>query len=418
MQPRRRRSIAWAFARPTWPDPKPRVPGAKVVGPAVTLQFMPQREDVASGKAQEHVEKKSALWGVFDTVEAGDVLVVQAFGDPYTGTMGDMLTTYFMGRGGIGIVVDGSVRDWPKIRQMDLPLWTKGFTPNYASQTNLFPWAINVPIACSMVLVIPGDIIIADDDGAVVVPAKLAEFVLEQTIHHEEWEVFSRMRLREGGSIQKYYPLSDEGWEEYEAWKKDTRNRIMKITSIKTAATAGHGMHLWVKIDDRRRRHRALGECVHGGKQAIAIIGYLEEKLIGRDPFAIDAIFEDMRRSHVFDGGNAGALITALTGIEIALWDLKGKALETPIYELLGGKFRDKIRVYADCQVEPGMNFDEIRPGGRRCGGDGLYRAEDRRGHPRLRPHRQRSRRLSARTSSTTPPSSGSTSAWSSWSTW
>jgi regulator of RNase E activity RraA len=202
-------------------NPKPRVPGAKVVGPAVTLQFMPQREDVASGKAQEHVEKKSALWGVFDTVEAGDVLVVQAFGDPYTGTMGDMLTTYFMGRGGIGIVVDGSVRDWPKIRQMDLPIWTKGFTPNYASQTNLFPWAINVPIACSMVLVIPGDIIIADDDGAVVVPAKLAEFVLEQTIHHEEWEVFSRMRLREGGSIQKYYPLSDEGWEEYEAWKKD-----------------------------------------------------------------------------------------------------------------------------------------------------------------------------------------------------
>ncbi|MCB0132655.1 MAG: hypothetical protein KDD78_17455, partial [Caldilineaceae bacterium] len=65
----------------------------------------------------------------------------------------------------------------------------------------------------------PGDIIIADDDGAVVVPAKLAEFVVEQTLHHEEWEVFSRMKLLEGGSIMKYYPLSDEGWEEYQAWK-------------------------------------------------------------------------------------------------------------------------------------------------------------------------------------------------------
>jgi galactonate dehydratase len=83
--------------------------------------------------------------------------------------------------------------------------------------------------------------------------------------------------------------------------------------------------------------------------------------LIGRDPFAIDALFEDMRRSHVFDGGNAGALITALTGIEIALWDLKGKALNTPVVELLGGRFRDQIRVYADCQVEPGMDFDEIK---------------------------------------------------------
>ena len=133
----------------------------------------------------------------------------------------------------------------------------------------------------------------------------------------------------------------------------------MKITSIKTAATRGHGMHLWVRVSTDAGI-TGTGECVHGGKQAIAIIQELEAKLIGRDPFAIDAIFEEMRRNHVFDGGDAGALITALTGIEIALWDLKGKALDTPIYELLGGKFRDKIRVYADCQVAPGMNFDEI----------------------------------------------------------
>jgi galactonate dehydratase len=134
----------------------------------------------------------------------------------------------------------------------------------------------------------------------------------------------------------------------------------MKITSIKTAATSGHGMHLWVRVETDAGV-TGLGECVHGGTQAIAIIHYLAPKLVGRDPFAIDAIFEEMRRGHVFDGGFAGALITALTGIEIALWDLKGKALGVPVYELLGGKFREKIRVYADCQVEPGMNFDEIR---------------------------------------------------------
>ncbi len=134
----------------------------------------------------------------------------------------------------------------------------------------------------------------------------------------------------------------------------------MKITSIKTAATRGHGMHLWVKIETDAGI-TGMGECVHGGLQAIAIIGYLAPKIEGRDPFAVDAIFEEMRRSHVFDGGNAGALITALTGIEIALWDLKGKALGVPVVELLGGKFRDKIRVYADCQVEPGMDFDEIK---------------------------------------------------------
>jgi L-alanine-DL-glutamate epimerase-like enolase superfamily enzyme len=118
-------------------------------------------------------------------------------------------------------------------------------------------------------------------------------------------------------------------------------------------------MHLWVKVTTDAGV-TGIGECVHGGKQAIAIIQYLEQKLIGRDPFAIDALFEEMRRGHVFDGGTGGALITALTGIEIALWDVKGKALGVPVYELLGGKFRDKIWMYCDCQVDPGMEFDEI----------------------------------------------------------
>ena len=134
----------------------------------------------------------------------------------------------------------------------------------------------------------------------------------------------------------------------------------MKITAVKTAASTGHCMHLWVKVETDAGI-TGIGECVHGGHQAIAIIKDLAPRLVGRDPFAIDAIFEDIRRSLVFEGGFAGALIVALTGIEIALWDVKGKALGVPIYELMGGKFRDKIRVYADCQVEPGMNFDSIK---------------------------------------------------------
>ena len=134
----------------------------------------------------------------------------------------------------------------------------------------------------------------------------------------------------------------------------------MKITAIKTAATSGHGMHLWVKVETDAGI-TGIGECVHGGVQAIAIIQEIRRGFIGRDPFRIDALFEEMRRSHVFDGGFAGALITALTGIELALWDLKGKALGVPVYELLGGKFRDKIRVYADCEVEPGMDFGDVK---------------------------------------------------------
>ena len=198
-----------------------RRPGSKVVGPAVTLAFMPQREDIASGLGQEQAEKHSALWAVFESVQPGDVLCIQAFGDLYTGCVGEMLTTYFGGRGGAGLIVDGCIRDWPKIRELDVPVWTRGFTPNYASQSRLFPFAFNVPVACSQVTILPGDAIIADDDGAVMVPQQMIPDVLNHTLHHEEWEEFSRLKLQEGGDLSVYYPLSEQGWREYEAWRQN-----------------------------------------------------------------------------------------------------------------------------------------------------------------------------------------------------
>src|SRR6185503_18038470 len=74
----------------------------------------------------------------------------------------------------------------------------------------------------------------------------------------------------------------------------------VKITAVKTAATSGHCMHLWVRVETDAGV-TGLGECVHGGYQAIAIIHDLAPRLIGRDPFAIDAIFEETRRSLVFE---------------------------------------------------------------------------------------------------------------------
>ena len=200
--------------------PVARQDGAKIVGAAVTLQFMPQREDIASGIAQEYAERSSALWHVLDSVQPGDVLVVAANGDPYTGCLGEMLLTYLKGRGGLGAVVDGCIRDWPRVKQIGLPIWCNALTPNYASQAGLFPWAYNVPVACGGVLVLPGDILIADDDGAVLVPQQVAPLLLQQAQEHEQWEDFSRQRLAEGGSIWKYYPLSDDGRREYEQWRQ------------------------------------------------------------------------------------------------------------------------------------------------------------------------------------------------------
>lgn len=201
--------------------PRPTIPGSRIVGQAVTLQFMPMRADIGSTVAQEDYERTLALWHVFEAIETGDVLVVAAKGDMKTGCLGEMLLTYLKGRGGVGAVVDGCIRDWANIKPLNLPLWIKGLTPNYATQTTLNPWAYNVPVDVCDVLVMPGDVILADDDGSVCVPFNCVDLLLEVGTSHEEWEAFSRRKLAEGGSIWKYYPLKDEGLAEYEAWQKE-----------------------------------------------------------------------------------------------------------------------------------------------------------------------------------------------------
>jgi regulator of RNase E activity RraA len=196
-------------------------PGSKIVGAALTLQFMPQREDVMSGVAQEEAEQYSALWAVLETVQPNDILTIQAYGDPYTGCIGEILSEYIRLRGGLGIVIDGYVRDWTRVRHLDIPVWARGATPHYASQASLIPWAYHVPLAMSRVLVLPGDILIADDDGAVVIPVRLAGQVIEATRDKEDKETFIRQRLGAGGALRRYYPLSAAAKPEFEAWRQE-----------------------------------------------------------------------------------------------------------------------------------------------------------------------------------------------------
>ncbi len=198
--------------------PRTWTPGKSVVGPALTLQFMPKREDQYRVDEYADPEKQLHRHVLYHT-QPGDIVVVDARGDLGSGVFGEMMLTYFKGRGGIGVVIDGCIRDYPKAKNLGLGLWLQGVTPNFHTQTNIFPFAVNVPIACANTLVMPGDIIIADDDGVVVVPITLAPALLETASEHAEWEDFSRMRLAQGGELRTYYPLSEEARGEYEAWR-------------------------------------------------------------------------------------------------------------------------------------------------------------------------------------------------------
>lgn len=124
----------------------------------------------------------------------------------------------------------------------------------------------------------------------------------------------------------------------------------MKITDVRTAEVGGHGYSLYVRVYTDEGVF-GTGECIHGGGGASALVADMREMLLGENPLDVDRLFESLRRNYLFNGALAGNAVTAMTGIEIALWDLAGKALGVPVYRLLGGKFRDKIRIYADCHA-------------------------------------------------------------------
>jgi galactonate dehydratase len=122
-----------------------------------------------------------------------------------------------------------------------------------------------------------------------------------------------------------------------------SRRPRLKITDIRTAFV--RGLHVRIYSDQGLVGEGEGVDAVSGGASIIAGFRYA---LIGQDPLNVDAIFERIRTSGIFAGAQAGQYVAALTAVEIALWDLAGKALGLPIYQLLGGKMRDRIRMYCD----------------------------------------------------------------------
>ncbi|HET7480943.1 MAG TPA: mandelate racemase/muconate lactonizing enzyme family protein [Rubrobacteraceae bacterium] len=121
-----------------------------------------------------------------------------------------------------------------------------------------------------------------------------------------------------------------------------------KITHVETAAIRAVGPSVLVKV--WAGDEYGLGECYPSAPAAgiHQIITNLEDQLVGEDPRNVEMLYEKLRRWNIFTGGQAGAVLTAISGIEMALWDLAGKLQGVPIYRLLGGAFRTRIRLYAD----------------------------------------------------------------------
>ena len=190
--------------------------GANLVGPAFTMRNIPAREDldIVEGFANpEHPQRKA-----IETVPPGHVLVVDCRGETGAASGGEILTTRLLKRGVAGMVSDGGVRDSAPIAKLPMPVFCAG----PAAPLNLVAHhatELQVPIGCGGVAVYPGDLIVGDADGIVVVPAHLAEQVAKDADEQEKLETWVLGRIQDGARLPGTYPPNAETRAAYEAWK-------------------------------------------------------------------------------------------------------------------------------------------------------------------------------------------------------
>lgn len=125
------------------------------------------------------------------------------------------------------------------------------------------------------------------------------------------------------------------------------RRPKLKITDVRTALVMGHGLQLHVRVytDQGIFGHGEGTDAVQGG---VPLVRMFRRFLLGQDPLNVEALWERIRTAGIFAGAQSGQYVAALSAVEIALWDLAGKALGVPVYQLLGGKVRDRVRLYCD----------------------------------------------------------------------
>ena len=188
--------------------------GQKMAGRAVTLRFVPHRPDLAADKPKGD---QSAEYVAIELCGPGEVLVVDAMRWTYGSIGGDIKFFRLMQRQVGGLVTDGSVRDSVALREYGFPVFSASTTAKQGP-AEFWPWQVNDAIQCGGVLVRPGDAVVGDDDGVVVVPRSEVDEVISLARQREEVEEIVKAQLEiEKCSPGKYYPFNDATWELYEA---------------------------------------------------------------------------------------------------------------------------------------------------------------------------------------------------------
>ena len=192
---------------------RPLKSGQRVVGIAHTLRYVPMREDLSPGLTSGMNAQRRAV----ESIVAGEVLIIEARNEPDAGTIGDIYTMRAARLGAVGIITDGALRDTPAIRALDIAVYHRSSHASTFSRIHM-PLEHQVPIACAGVTVMPGDVIVGDDEGAVVIPAALVAEVAADSARQEIEEEWSLSRVAAGESTIGTFPIAKDRRPEFETW--------------------------------------------------------------------------------------------------------------------------------------------------------------------------------------------------------
>jgi 5-oxopent-3-ene-1,2,5-tricarboxylate decarboxylase/2-hydroxyhepta-2,4-diene-1,7-dioate isomerase len=190
---------------------RPLAPGMRFAGPARTLRLVPFRPDLFAERGGGFNPQKQ----IFDSVEAGEVIVIEARGVPETGTFGDILALRAHARGAAAVVSDGGMRDAGDLASIGLAVFVQGPHPSVLGRRHV-PWETDVVIACGGAAVVPGDVVVGDDDGVIVIPASLVTQVLNEAEVQEAEDSWVAARVAEGSPVNGLFPMNSEWRARYE----------------------------------------------------------------------------------------------------------------------------------------------------------------------------------------------------------
>lgn len=210
-----RRGLRSMYMQDVWPI-KEGIP--RMVGLAFTMRFIPSREDMDGPNAKG--PRSNIQPQAMETCPPGYVLVVDSRGDPRAASAGDLYVGRLKARGCAGIVTDGGLRDSDGIFKTGLPAYCRR-PSSPPSPIAHHPVDLNLPIGCGGVAVYPGDVIVGDADGVVVVPRDIVDEVAEEALATTLYEEFAEEEVASGRSLAGLFPVAgEEAKRDFEAWLK------------------------------------------------------------------------------------------------------------------------------------------------------------------------------------------------------